>query len=106
MKQLLAVALISGLCIIISCKGGGKGHWTEKERKDYMEGCISSATKSFEQRGQTADAEMIQSICSCSLEKIEPKHGYNDVNNMERAEAKKIMFEIVQQCAQEYAKKK
>ena len=106
MKQLLTVTLISGLCLAASCKGGGKGHWSEKEKKEYLAGCVSSATKSFEQRGQAADAAMIQSICSCSLEKIEPKHGYNDVNNMEGTEAKKIMVGIVQQCAQEYITKK
>ena len=82
------------------------GYWSEKEKKEYLAGCVSSATKSFEQRVQAADAAMIQSICSCSLEKIEPKHGYNDVNNMEGTEAKKIMVGIVQQCAQEYITKK
>jgi hypothetical protein len=98
--RLLPVALI---VLFVSCGGktnnnSEKGKWSQKERTEYMRDCISSAKKSYEDRGAQPDSAIITTLCKCSGEIIEERYAYDETSRIDKAEIKTIMQQAVEKC--------
>lgn len=101
-KQTLTLILGAGSLMLASCGAGKakgtKGHWTQDERKEFMSSCISSAKKSYEQRGQQGDSVIITTLCKCSGEIIEERYGPDESAKIKPEEVNEIMMEAAKKC--------
>lgn len=93
---------VAALTTLASCGDGSsaskKGEWKQSEREEFMKDCVSSAMKSYEQRGQQGDPEIIKNICKCSGEILEKKYSYKESSKIAPEEIKSVMAEAVKNC--------
>lgn len=103
---------IAALITMASCNGAPSASsksstsardkaWTQKQRKEYMAGCLSSAKSSYENRGQVPDEAMITRICQCTGQEIEAKYGYEEASDIPAEEMRNYVMEATQKCASE-----
>lgn len=78
--------------------------WTQPQREEFMTNCMSSAKASYEKRGQTADVDMIKTICQCTGQEIESKYGYDESSKIPAEEMKAFVIAATQKCATASAK--
>ena len=99
--------IITCSAVLISCKDSSSKtaakdkSWTQEQRKEYMENCMSSAKSSYEQRGQVPDREAISKICICTGKAIEAKYGYDESSTIPEEEMKNFVIEATKKCASE-----
>ena len=79
-------------------KKSEKGSWTQSERKEFMRNCISSAKRTYEQRGQQPDSAVITCMCKFSGSKIEEQYSYQDADKIAPGEIKVIMEGAAKKC--------
>lgn len=96
--------LAAGTMILsISCGNDAanepKKPWTEKERKEFRDGCFLSARFSFEQMKQAVDSADIVSICDCTADEIEAQHNFAAAKRIPKAEVNKILEKALEKCA-------
>ncbi len=75
-----------------------KNNWTHKEKKEFMRNCISSAKKTYEERGQQPDSVVITCMCQFSGSMIEEKYSYQDADKVAPGEIKVIMEGAAKEC--------
>lgn len=79
-------------------KKSEKDRWMQSERKEFMHNCISSAKRTYEERGQQPDSAIITCMCKSSGEIIEEKYAYEEAGKLSSAEVKKMMEIAAQKC--------
>lgn len=96
--------LLLSICFILlnACgvkdKKNAKGNWAQSERKEFMRNCISSAKKTYEERGQQPDSAVITCMCQFSGEMIEEQYAYKDADKIAPNDIKIIMEGAAQKC--------
>lgn len=84
---------------------GKKGHWTESQKKKYMEGCESSAKKAQEKSGQGLPEGYIPAVCACSLDKIAEQQDFDGRKDFSDEQAMEIARKVAMDCAKDFANK-
>ena len=103
---LLSFVIVAGMTTI-ACKdaatktSGKDKSWTQEQRKEYMQSCVSSAKMSYEQRGQTPDQELITKLCMCTGQEIEAKYAYDESSKIPAEEMRNFVLEATKKCASE-----
>ncbi|GEM_PF-3581447 len=101
LKKMFAFAAV---VLLFSCgqsdskEKSEKGKWSQKDRTEYLRDCISSAKKSFEERGMQADSTIVTTLCKCSGEMIEERYAYNESSKIQKEEIMSIMQEAAEKC--------
>ncbi|MGN7784956.1 hypothetical protein ACTJIJ_10525 [Niabella sp. 22666] len=100
----VSLLIMTSVVLLNSCGSGGdkksgeKGKWAQDERKEFMSSCISSARKTYEQRGMQPDSAVITCMCQFSGKIIEEKYAYADANKVSSDEVKEIMESAAKSC--------
>lgn len=79
-------------------KKSAKGSWAQDERKEFMRNCISSAKRTYEERGQQPDSAVITCMCKFSGSMIEEKYAYKEADKAAPDEIKVIMEGAAKKC--------
>ncbi len=96
--------LLLPVCLVLlnACgtrdKKSEKGNWAQSERKEFMRNCISSAKKTYEERGQQPDSAVITCMCKFSGEMIEEQYAYKDADKIAPDGIKVIMEGAAKKC--------
>lgn len=97
--------IIVPVLLLSACKNsldGKKGHWTEKQKSEFIAGCESSAKQSETSVGKTLPEGYIKSVCACSLEKISSQQDVDSRKNISDAEALEFSKTVALACAKEF----
>lgn len=75
-----------------------KGNWSKNDKQEFLQGCMSSALKSYQNRNQPADSNAIIRICTCMGKSLEDKYSYDDANKLNRETIKQETLKAAQNC--------
>lgn len=100
--KVLGLAVIA-LTMMISCNNSStnstkKTSWTDDEKKEYMQGCISSARAKYEQQGQEPNKELVIKLCACLGQDMEANYNYDEANKLSDEDVKAHVMEATKKC--------